>query len=221
MKKVVIFGISDAAELAHFYFSTDSDYEVAAFTVDADFLPESGEFRGLPVIPFETVRERFPPEQYFIFIALGYSKLNEARKAKYLETKALGYRLASYVSSKASVLNDGRIGDNCFILEDNTIQPFVTIGNNVTLWSGNHIGHHSTIGDHCFLASHIVVSGRVSVGECTFIGVNATLRDHIKIGARCIIGAGSILLSDADEGGVYIGSQTERSRVPSHRVRAI
>ena len=50
-------------------------------------------------------------------------------------------------------------GDNCFILEDNTVQPFVTIGNNVTLWSGNHIGHDSVIEDDCFISSHVVVSG--------------------------------------------------------------
>jgi UDP-3-O-[3-hydroxymyristoyl] glucosamine N-acyltransferase len=119
------------------------------------------------------------------------------------------------------VLNDGRIGDNCFIFEDNTIQPFVTIGSNVTLWSGNHIGHHSTIKDHCFIASHVVVSGGVEIGECTFIGVNATLRDHIKIGERCVIGAGALLLADAEPEGVYIGAGTERSKVPSSRLRRI
>ena len=123
--------------------------------------------------------------------------------------------MASFISSHATVLNDGRIGENCFIFEDNSIQPFVTIGNNVTLWSGNHIGHHSTIKDHCFIASHVVVSGGVEIGEECFIGVNATLRDHIKIGA------GALLLADAEPEGVYIGAATERSKVPSTRLRGI
>ncbi|WP_057320501.1 acetyltransferase, partial [Mycobacterium tuberculosis] len=135
--------------------------------------------------------------------------------------KALGYELASYVSSHATVLNDGRIGENVFLLEDNTIQPFVSIGNNVTLWSGNHIGHHSTIHDHCFLASHIVVSGGVVIEEQSFIGVNATLRDHITIGSRCVVGAGALLLRDADADGVYIGTKTERRPVPSTELRKI
>jgi sugar O-acyltransferase (sialic acid O-acetyltransferase NeuD family) len=156
-----------------------------------------------------------------MFIALSYSKLNEVRKEKYLAAKALGYRLASYISSHATVLNQGRMGDNCFIFEDNTIQPFVTIGNNVTLWSGNHIGHHSTIHDHCFIASHVVISGGVEIGESCFIGVNATLRDHIKVGKQCVIGAGALLLSDAEPEGVYIGQATERAKVPSTRLRKI
>ena len=135
--------------------------------------------------------------------------------------RSMGYRLASYVSSRATVLNEGRIGDNCFIFEDNTIQPFVTIGDNVVLWSGNHIGHHSTIKDHCFIASHVVVSGGVEIDEQCFIGVNATLRDHIKIGARCVIGAGTLLLADAEPEGVYIGIATERANIQSTNLRKI
>lgn len=220
MKKLVIFGSGDIAELAHFYFTNDTAYDVVAFTVDAAYLGETS-FLGLPVVPFEEVAERYPPEQFDLFIALSYSRINALRKEKYQAAKALGYYLPSYVSSRATVLNQGRIGENCFVLEDNTVQPFVRIGNNITLWSGNHIGHHSIIRDHCFIASHIVVSGGVEVGEQCFIGVNATLRDHIKVGDRCVLGAGVLLLADADSDGVYLGSATERSRVPSSRLRQI
>jgi sugar O-acyltransferase (sialic acid O-acetyltransferase NeuD family) len=217
---LVIFGAGDIAQLAHFYFSTDSEYEIVAFAVDSAYRTTTT-FCGLPVIAFEEIAAHYSPDKYELFIALSYSKLNTARKEKYLAAKAMNYRLASFVSSRATVLNDGRIGENCFILEDNTIQPFVTIGNNVTLWSGNHIGHHSTIKDHCFIASHVVVSGGVEIGEQCFIGVNATLRDHIKIGEKCVIGAGVLLLADAETEGVYIGTASERAKVPSTRLRGI
>lgn len=221
MEKIVIFGVSDAAQLAHYYFTNDSSYNVVAFTVDAAFIPPDRQFCGLPVVDFENVALLYPPSEYAFFVALGYSNLNASRKEKYLAARALGYRLVTYVSSKAAVLNQGDIGENCFILENNTVQPFASIGNNVTLWSGNHIGHHSRIDDHCFLASHIVISGRVHIGESCFIGVNATFRDHITVGEKCVIGAAAVLLADVAAGGVYVGSATERSRVPSHRVRKI
>jgi len=217
---LVIFGAGDIAQLAQFYFSDDSSYEPVGFTVDAGYLAEST-CCGLPVVPFEEVATRYPADAYAMFVALSYSKLNEVRKSKYLAAKALGYQMASYVSSRATVLNEGRIGDNCFILEDNTIQPFAVIGNNVTLWSGNHIGHHSIIRDHCFIASHVVVSGGVEIGESCFVGVNATLRDHITVGEKCVVGAGTMLLADAAPGGVYIGEATERSKVPSAKLRKI
>jgi len=220
MKPLIIFGTGDIGQLAHFYFYKDTDYDVVAFTVDAEFMTAS-EYCGLPVIPFSEVAQRHPPDRHELFAALSYAKLNQLRKQKYLAAKALGYRLASYVSSHATVLTQYPVGDNCFILEDNTVQPFAKIGNNVTLWSGNHIGHHSTIGDHCFIASHVVVSGGVMIGESCFIGVNATLRDHIKIGDKCVIGAGTLVLADTEPEGVYMGPATERARVPSIRLRKI
>jgi sugar O-acyltransferase (sialic acid O-acetyltransferase NeuD family) len=220
MKPLVIFGAADIAELAHYYFSTDSEYQVVAFTVDPAYITKK-EFCGLPVVSFEDVVQCYSPATHELFVALSYSKLNAVRKERYLAAKALGYRLASYISSRSTILNEGKIGDNCFILEDNTVQPFVSIGNNVTLWSGNHIGHHSTIHDHCFISSHVVVSGGVEISEACFIGVNATLRDHIKIGERCLLGAGVLLLADADPDGLYIGQATERSKVPSSRLKKI
>lgn len=219
-RPIVIFGGSEIAEVAHFYFSTDSTYEVVAFTVDGGYITQDT-FCKLPVIPFEDVVSTHSPDSYGMFVALSYAKLNSVRMEKYVAAKSLGYSCPSYVSSRASVLNSRSIGENCFILEDNTIQPFVTIGNNVTLWSGNHIGHHSSIGDHTFISSHVVVSGGVSVGSQCFIGVNATIRDHVSIGDRCVIGAGALLLSDAEPEGVYIGSATPRSQVPSSRLRRI
>ncbi|WP_300394269.1 acetyltransferase [Henriciella sp.] len=219
-KPLVIFGTGDIAQLAFTYFEADSDYDVVAFTVDSEYL-ESSEFCGRPVVDFESVAERFPPENHRLFIALSYANVNALRKSKFEAGRAMGYQFASYVSSRASILNEGQIGENCFILEDNTIQPFVCIGDNVTLWSGNHVGHHSTIGDHCFIASHVVISGGVMIGSQCFIGVNSTLRDHIVIGERCVIGAGALMLSDAEPEGVYVAKGTERSRVPSSRLRKI
>jgi sugar O-acyltransferase (sialic acid O-acetyltransferase NeuD family) len=212
--------MGDMAEVAHHYFETDSDQTIVAFTVDRPYLDRDS-FRNLPTIAFDEIATRFPPDRHELFVALGYSQLNAVRQRKAEEGRRLGYTLASYVSSRATVLNDGAIGDNCFVLEDNTIQPFAVIGNNVVLWSGNHIGHHSRVDDHCFIASHVVISGRVHIGERCFVGVNVTIRDNVKVGPRCILGAGTLLLADADADGVYSPEATPRSRVPSHRLRRI
>jgi sugar O-acyltransferase (sialic acid O-acetyltransferase NeuD family) len=219
-RPLVIFGTGQIAQLAHYYFTSDSDYEVLAFTADAAFVSESS-FCGLPVVPFEELVDRYPPQSCNFFVALSYSRLNALRKEKYLAIRQMGYPLASYISSRATVLTGAVAGDNCFILEDNTVQPFVMIGHNVTLWSGNHVGHHSTIKDHCFVASHVVISGGVEIGEQCFVGVNATFRDHITIGARCVIGAGALMLADAEPDGVYMGIASERSRIPSSRLRGL
>ncbi len=219
MKKLIIFGIGEQAEMAYYYFKNDSNYEIVAFTVDEVYINQASLF-DLPIIPFETIEQTHRISEYDIFIAIGYSKVNKTRTQKYLECKTKGYAIASYISSKAANFATS-IGENCFILEDNTLQPYVTIGNNVTLWSGNHIGHHSVIEDNCFITSHVVISGGCTIGDSTFIGVNATLRDHIKIGKSNVIGAGALILGNTEDNKVYMASPTEPSKVPSNRLRGI
>src|SRR5437016_3792788 len=140
MARLVIFGAGDIARLAHYYFTRDSDHEVVAFTVDEKYRQDDT-FLGLPLVPFDKVDGLYSPDAHKMFVALSYARMNRLRAERYHQAKAYGYELVSYVSSRCSVLTDYPVGDNCFILEDNTIQPFVRIGNNVTLWSSNMIGH--------------------------------------------------------------------------------
>jgi sugar O-acyltransferase (sialic acid O-acetyltransferase NeuD family) len=172
-------------------------------------------------VAFERVVEAFPPERFGFFVAVSYARLNEVRAEKVLAARAKGYRLVSYLSSRATVFPGFELKENCFILEDNTIQPFARVGANVTLWSGNHIGHHSIIEDDVFIASHVVVSGGVRIGQGSFVGVNVTLRDHLTIGRKCVLGAGALVLEDQPEFSVIAPRGSDRSPVPSTRLRRI
>ena len=220
MKDVVIFGTENMAELAAYYLTRDAGRHLAGFTVDAAYIRESS-WNGHPVVAWEKLEQRFSPEITDVFVAVGYSKLNKLRRDKVAEARAKGYGIASYVSSRATTFDDFVPRPNQFILEDNTIQPLTRIGENVTLWSGNHIGHHSTIAEDTFISSHVVVSGGVTIGPRCFIGVNVAIRDRVTIGADCIIGAGSLILSDIPDGSVLSPRATEISKVPSHRLRRI
>ena len=220
LKNVVIFGLGNIAELAAFYLTRDAGRRVVSFAVDAAYVT-SPSWNGLPVVAWEEVERHYPPESTDVFVAVSYTKLNKLRRDKVAEARTKGYGIASYVSSRATIFEDFIPQPNQLILEDNTIQPFALIGENVTLWSGNHIGHHSSIAEDTFIASHVVVSGGVIIGPRCFIGVNVTIRDHVSIGADCVIGAGSIILSDIPDGSVLSPPATEISKVPSHRLRQI
>ncbi|MEE8170807.1 MAG: acetyltransferase [Phycisphaerae bacterium] len=218
MARLVIFGAGDIARLAHFYFSSDSAHEVVAFCVDASHRSADA-FLELPLVDFEDVERRYPPDDFQMFIALAYARMNQTRAEKVEQAAAKGYALASYVSSRCTWLAGEPPGENAFILEDNTVQPFVRIGRNVTLWSGNHVGHDSVIEDHCFISSHVVVSGHVRIRPYCFIGVNATLRNGITIAERTLIGAGAAVMRDTEAGGVYVPAPTQRHPKTSEAVR--
>ena len=209
MNKVIVFGIQDFAELAHYYLTNDSAYDVVAFTVHKAFLPEVQTLKGLPIVAFETIEELYPVKDYLFFVPMDPKQMNTLREAVYLEVKHKGYQFISYISSKATVLTDA-IGDNCFILEDNTIQPFVEIGNCVVMWSGNHIGHHSIIKDYVNFTSHVVLSGHCTVEAYSFFGVNAAIRDNVTIAEGSFVGMSAAVVKDTEAWGVYIGNPAKR-----------
>ncbi|WOE82536.1 acetyltransferase [Pseudomonas protegens] len=190
--KLVIVGAGELAMIAYEYFTYDSSYEVVGFAVEREYLQEESLY-DLPIVAFEDLQQHFPAEAHEAFVAIPASGLNRLRTRLYLAVKELGYTCATYISSRAFVWRNAKIGDNCFIFEHNTVQPFVEIGNNVILWSGNHIGHRSVIEDNCFLSSHVVVSGYCRIGSSSFIGVNATINDRINIARDCVVASGSLV----------------------------
>ncbi len=212
MKKLVIFGIGKITHDVYHYIKNDSDFEVVAFCADREFITSST-FFDLPVVAFEEVEKKYPPQNHQMMIIIGYQNMNEVRAKKYLETKAKGYKLASYVSSKASNIGNAQIGENCLILENNTIQATAKIGNNVFLWCGNHIGHHSEIKDHSYLCGQVVISGSSLIGESCFLGVNSTIGHQIEIGSRNFIGARTLITKSTQPNSVYIAEDTPKFRL--------
>lgn len=204
-KKIIIFGDSAFAEVAYEYFTYDSEYEVVAFTVSAEYLKKK-EIFGVPVVPFEDIEKTYPPQGYEMHIALVYNLLNRVRIRFYNEAKQKGYTLANYISSKAFVWRNVTMGDNCFIFEDNTIQPFVKIGSNNVFWSGNHIGHHSSIGSHNFISSHVVVSGFCNIGNANFMGVNSAMGNNLNLGNDCLIGSFVHIVKNIPDGSLIKGT---------------
>ncbi len=218
--KLVIFGARETAEVIDHYFRTDSDHEVVAFTVDGEHM-DTDRFSGRPVIAFEDLAGTHPPEEADVFVAISYGRMNRDRARAFEAVRTAGYATPSFISSKAMVADTARIGENVFVMEGNSVQPFVSIGDDTLLWSANHLGHHSVIGQHCYFASHVVLSGQCEVGDFSFLGVNVTVRDRVRIGAASLIGAGALILSDTAEKSVYAVPESEPRRITSDRVRSI
>lgn len=215
-RKLVIIGDTAFAEIAYEYFVRNSEYEVVAFSVEKAYLKRDNLF-GLPVVAFESLEQIFGPNHHEVFAALVYTQLNRARTRLMKSAKAKGYKLASFVSPHAFVWENVQMGEHCFIFENNVVQPFVKLGNNVILWSGNHIGHHSVIRDNCFIASHVVVSGFTDIGESSFLGVNATVANNVKIARDNWIGPGVTITKNTEPGALFGGTQSAPSKVSSLR----
>ena len=203
-KKLIIGGDSAFAEVAYEYFTVDSEYEVVAFAVEREYLKRDSLF-GVPVVALEDIAEHYAPAEHSFYAANVYTQGNKLRERIYQTFKAAGYAPASFISPKAMVWRNAKIGEHVFIFENNVVQPFTEIGDNTVLWSGNHIGHHSKIGSHVFIASHVVISGFCTVGDYTFMGVNAAMGNNLNVGSRCTVGAGALIIADVPDGKVVVG----------------
>jgi len=217
MKPVVIFGTGKMAEVLYRYIRRDRPYEIAGFTCEAPYLPPGGAFDGLPVVDFERVTERFPPAAYDMLVAVAYHDLNRVRRRIYGAAKALGYRLASYVSARAGVGDWLVAGENCIILDNAGVEPGVTLGNNVVLWSNVLVGHHTAIADHCWLAAHAVLGGTAVLGEGSFVGLGAIVAHDVEIGPESFLGAGVLVTKCAGPKSVFVATGTELFRLDSDK----
>lgn len=204
--KVIIFGTAQLSELALYYLENDPKYnniEIVGFTVH-DKYKSIEVYHNKPVYSFETLKETFSPKEYKLFAPMTGKKLNKIREKVYYEGKQMGYDFISYISSYATVLTEN-IGENCFILEDNTIQPYTKIGHNVVLWSGNHIGHHSVIKDHVFVTSHCVISGNCILESYSWLGVNCTIRNAITISEGVVVAMSASIVKNTEPYKLYLG----------------
>ena len=204
-RKVIIFGLEQTSQLAHYYLDVDSPHEVVAFSVHEKYMDKE-RFCGLPVIPFEKIEKDHSPSEFKFLVPLYATKMNTIREKVYLEIKEKGYSFVNYISSKAYTWNCD-IGENCMVLEGSNLQPFSKVGNNVIIWSKNHIGHHSVIEDNCYITGLVAVSGNVTVGKNSFLGGNCTIRDGIKLAEGTFIAMdASVQRAIEEPWGVYKGT---------------
>ena len=220
-KKIIIVGVGETAELALDYFRNDSEYEVAAFVAELTYLqkhPQLQTIDSVPVIALDSILENYPPNKYQAFVAMSYVRLNHDRAKFYNLLKSMGYSFASYVSSRIYVGSNVSIGENCFIFEDNILQRNVTIGDNVILWSGNHIGHRSVIKDHVFLSSQVAVSGFCVIEEYSFLGINSCVGDNVTIATENFIGGGVTIMKDTKPGEIYRAPIAKAERLKTNIV---
>jgi sugar O-acyltransferase (sialic acid O-acetyltransferase NeuD family) len=214
MSKVILFGTGRGADVAFRFLKRDSDHVVCGFSTEREYLKQDT-FHDLPVVAFEEVERQFPPGEYKFLILLGYQRMNALRAEKYLQAKAKGYEFISYVNSQFYRAEDLNVGENCFILDNQSISLDVKIGNNVVMWSSNHVGDLSSIGDHSWLASHVTVAADVTVQPYCFLGIGATIANKLTLGPRTFVGANALVASATTENSVHLSSASEAADLDS------
>lgn len=214
MKKIIIFGVGNISYAVSYYINTWQQFDVAAYTVDKEYACAET-FYDKPLLSIDEVVIHYPPSQFDAFVAVGYQKNNRLRKEKIEVVTSLGYKLVNIVNPNAP--SDLVLGENCFVASAELIQPGVILQNDVFIWSGAMVGHHSQIYDHCWVSGGAAIGGSCIIGSYNFIGIGAVLGHRAETGQSCILGAGTLLTKRLEDGGVLIAPETEPYRLNSEQ----
>ena len=215
-RRLVFFGTGTGADTARRYFERDTPHEIVGYLVDREFLAAPA-FNGRPVVAVDDAVARFPPDEVLAFVPLGSARMNMLRAEKYQLLKSLGYRFATYVHGSNRLEGHCEIGENCFILENQSVNFDAAIGNNVVIWSGCQIGDRSRIGDHAFLAAHVVLNGDVTIGEYVYLGSNCNISNGVHVARQSFIGANALITQDTGERAVHVVEATPAAGIDSLR----
>jgi acetyltransferase-like isoleucine patch superfamily enzyme len=217
MSDIVLFGAGQIADVARVYMDRHSPDRIVAFTVDASHRTGDA-FAGRPLVDWEDLERHYPPDRVKLLGPLSFRRLNEFRRARYEEGKARGYRFASFIHPSCQVYTEA-IGENCFMLEGNALQPFSEIGDNTILWSNNIIGHHARVGSHCFVSSEVGVSSNSRIGDGCFLAGRVSISYGRTLGQRCFVGMGSVVLDHLADESVILAASSKVERFGSRRLQ--
>lgn len=203
-QKIIIYGLSAFAKMMHYNFTKFSDYQVVAFCVDREYMQEAT-FCELPVITFEDIASLYPPTEYKMFVAIGFSRMRN-RQLLFDKAKHKGYALVNFISDKAIIRDDLVIGENNVIQSSVDIDIFVTVGNNNVFWTGCILGHNLIVGSHNYISGNCGLGGNCVIGDACFIGNAAVMVNNIRIADETYMVAGAAILKDTEVACRYHGN---------------
>jgi len=209
MTDLIIYGTGKLGQMVYFLLKNEAKYNIVCFTADEKYCTEKT-FLSLPLIPFDSIEENYPKEQYKMITVVGGFGGTRIRKEMFDKAKAKGYFHVNYIHP--SVVNEGDIEMG----ENNIIFPYCILGFSGKMADNNiirekvYLGHDFEMGSHNFIGVGCNIGGESKVGDLTYLAMNTTLTNNICIGDESFVGIGSLVLKNTDSYSKYYGRPAKK-----------
>ena len=190
------------------------EFNVVAFTVDRDCIA-SEIICGLPLIPFDLILQEYPPEDYYMLIAVGFIDMNNVRQDKYFEAKKKGYQFINYIHPSVVRHDSLVMGENNIILDHASLHPFTILGDSNFVSSNTNIGHGCFIGNNNWINAGVSVGGETIIKDNVFLGINSSLSHGLLIDDKTFVGANTQINRSTAKGDVFLTECGEKHRLKS------
>jgi sugar O-acyltransferase (sialic acid O-acetyltransferase NeuD family) len=119
------------------------------------------------------------------------------------------YHLRFVLFFKGKQFGKNTYGVGTIVCPGTYITTGVTIGKHVIINLHCTIGHDCVIGDFTTISPGANISGNVTIGSECYIGTNAVIREKVSICGGVTIGAGTVVVKDITEPGIYVGNPSK------------
>lgn len=140
--------------------------------------------------------------EVYAVCAIGNARVRKSVVAKLSDSEV---RFATLIDPSVIMSKRVEVGKGVIICAGTIATVDIKIGNHVIINLDCTIGHDDVIEDFVTIYPSVNISGMVKVGECTELGTGAQIIQGKKITANTIIGAGTVVVKDCVESGVYVG----------------
>lgn len=189
MRKLLVFGTGDFADVVSYVLETKLGRPIAAYTVHEKYLPAST-YREKPLVAFERIREMYPPREYDAVVGMIGKHMFDQREQIFVQLRQMGYRIPNVIDPSACV-DTRRMGEGNIILANASIEAHCQIGKGNIIWQNVVMPHHNRLGSFNNLAPSVSLSGYSKVGNHCFVGNNVCLKNRVELSDYVFVGAGT------------------------------
>ncbi|MBQ3210132.1 MAG: acetyltransferase [Oscillospiraceae bacterium] len=195
MKNVIIIGTGGHAKVLADIVLCSGDNLMGFLTSDTD----KTQFVGYPILGLDTDYKNF--ENCSFIIGIGD---NAAREKIAERMQGVDWYTAIHPTAIIARI-DTSIGEGSAILANATVCAGAHIGRHCIINTSADADHDTVMEDFSHISALSILAGGARIGKRSFMGVNSCVRDKTSIGDDCFIGAGSAVVKDITEPGVYVG----------------
>ncbi|ANU22482.1 acetyltransferase [Planococcus donghaensis] len=148
-------------------------------------------------------------DDWDMFVAIGKNSLRETIQLK-LEAQAA--TIPVLIHPQAIIGKDVEISKGTVIMAGSVINSSTVIGKGSIINTGSTVDHDNLIENFVHISPGVHIAGTVKIGHGSWLGIGSIVSNNVKIIKNTILGAGSVVIKDINEPGVYIG-------IPARRIK--
>jgi sugar O-acyltransferase (sialic acid O-acetyltransferase NeuD family) len=146
-------------------------------------------------------------DEYEIVVGIGN---NTTRQRIHEKLEIFGASIPVLMHPNAVIGNQVDIGIGSVVMAGVVINCCTKIGRGCIINTGSTIDHDNYIDDFVHISPGSHLAGTVKVGKESWLGIGSVVSNNITITNGCKVGAGSVVIKDITEPGVYVGVPVRR-----------